>query len=1068
MHVLGIPLDLSALLQFVFIALVFVILLIHLVKITASRYLVVEAKFEGEGAGDCPPASSGRMLAGEAGGTCFVCGSPGSKKCSRCKVLRYCSKICQSKHWQADHKLKCKGLKSPEKLGSTTSSSSANGRRTASGRVDNLSTAPSLVPARGNCKVLFPYDEFVKLFNWESTGFPPCGLLNCGNSCFANVVLQCLASTRPLVAYLLEKGHSRECNRNDWCFLCELQSHIQRVSQSLRPFSPINILSRLPNIGGNLGYGKQEDAHEFMRFAIDTMQSVCLDEFGGEKVLDPSTQETTLIQHIFGGQLQSQVMCTKCKKISYRYENMMDLTVEIQGDASSLEDCLDQFTVNEWLDGENMYKCDGCNDYVKAWKRLTVHQPPNILTIALKRFQSGRFGKLNKRVTFPEILDLGKYMSEAGDGTNLYRLYAVVVHVDMLNASYFGHYICYTKDLSGNWYRIDDCKVMNVELEEVLSQGAYMLLYSRVFARQPTFKPLEPVTKEIPQSLEVPQESIQGSMESVEAGSAELADSVSASECLSSDISQMSTDSGYEGELPIKMDHKDAREEREDMDLVDTIKVNSEVLREVPTVVGLDISEESSLGSTDLEEVSLSHHSLGVEDVSSDEVMYRYRQPTSLVLASEPSTIRAYMSKCQDSCTSSNVDCNFKEENGTGNIWVKEFQDSETSSDNFMADKMANTSPISVDALSSEPTSVDNANISLSTCFSNPRSKQALITSDPSLSQNGSAKLDKLFPETESALAKSPIQPGETSSGRKSKQLFSRGFLDKPARKKSVKRDEKAQPEPEEICCSSKDGGECNGLVEPVFAQPNNGKLHDQDASLETFGGDHEDHSPDILDKPSNKSLNGNMTAKKEPVALGSPCYADCNGHTGLVFPDQNGSTNDVRIQTLCENNKGPVLDCTKPLLSPGFLDKPPRKKPLNKDGEVDLGETNGNGFVDHVIPDQNGNMVHEHGISSSFCQNDEDFSNCTKPLIYPGFLDKPSRRKLHKTSEVVQEGHGGGDNSLKLTTDSNGLADPILSADGGNMDTFWDNDKGLHLNCKRQRQEVNGTGLEMTGKKIN
>jgi hypothetical protein len=44
------------------------------------------------------------------------------------------------------------------------------------------------------------------------------------------------------------------------------------------------------------------------RFAIDTMQSVCLDEFGGEKAVDPSSQETTLIQHIFGGYLQSQVM----------------------------------------------------------------------------------------------------------------------------------------------------------------------------------------------------------------------------------------------------------------------------------------------------------------------------------------------------------------------------------------------------------------------------------------------------------------------------------------------------------------------------------------------------------------------------------------------------------------------------------------------------------------------------------------------------------------------------------------------------------------------------------------
>ena len=101
----------------------------------------------------------------------------------------------------------------------------------------------------------------MELFNWNKPGFPPRGLLNCGNrfvlkwylyfkvilyflrmfykkkeldcvnplflsiqikpqcsilflflcSCFANVVLQCLAYTRPLVAYLLEKGHRREC-----------------------------------------------------------------------------------------------------------------------------------------------------------------------------------------------------------------------------------------------------------------------------------------------------------------------------------------------------------------------------------------------------------------------------------------------------------------------------------------------------------------------------------------------------------------------------------------------------------------------------------------------------------------------------------------------------------------------------------------------------------------------------------------------------------------------------------------------------------------------------------------
>lgn len=45
--------------------------------------------------------------------------------------------------------------------------------------------------------------------------------------------------------------------------------------------------------------------------------------------------------------------------VSNRFENMMDLTVEIQGDDESLEECLDQFTIKEWLDGENKYKCDG-------------------------------------------------------------------------------------------------------------------------------------------------------------------------------------------------------------------------------------------------------------------------------------------------------------------------------------------------------------------------------------------------------------------------------------------------------------------------------------------------------------------------------------------------------------------------------------------------------------------------------------------------------------------------------------------------------------------------------------
>ncbi|KAH1212563.1 Ubiquitin carboxyl-terminal hydrolase 19 [Glycine max] len=485
--------DLNWFLQLLLSVIVVAIGVHYFVKVTASKYFLVDANFEGDHhhalATDAMP---GALAAADP--LCAVCATPAPKKCSRCKAVRYCSQACQQSHWMSGHKTVCKDFRETSARSSAQNGVINRGFKASAAGGKSLSTI-ALIPGCGagaisrpikQAKdVLFSYDEFVKFFNWDKPGFPPCGLLNCGNSCFANVVLQCLSFTKPLVAYLLEKGHRRECSCNDWCFLCEFENHVERTRLSSQAFSPMNILSRLPNIGGTLGYGRQEDAHEFMRFSIDTMQSVCLDEFGGEKAVPPNLQETTLIQHIFGGRLQSEVICTKCNKISNQYENMMDLTVEIHGDAASLEECLDQFTARERLDGENMYKCEGCKDYVKAWKRLTVKCAPNILTIALKRFQvlSGRFGKLNKRISFPETLNLSPYMSEAGDGSDIYKLYGVVVHIDMLNASFFGHYICYIKDFQGNWYRIDDWKVMTVEVEEVLSQGAYMLLYSRCSAR---------------------------------------------------------------------------------------------------------------------------------------------------------------------------------------------------------------------------------------------------------------------------------------------------------------------------------------------------------------------------------------------------------------------------------------------------------------------------------------------------------------------------------------------------------------------------------------------------------
>lgn len=73
--------------------------------------------------------------------------------------------------------------------------------------------------------------------------------------------------------------------------------------------------------------------------------------------------------------------------------------------------------------------------------------------------QSGKFGKLNKSIQFPEILDLAPYMSGTSDKLPIYRLYGVVVHLDIMNAAFSGHYVCYVKSTQNKWFKVDDSTV---------------------------------------------------------------------------------------------------------------------------------------------------------------------------------------------------------------------------------------------------------------------------------------------------------------------------------------------------------------------------------------------------------------------------------------------------------------------------------------------------------------------------------------------------------------------------------------------------------------------------------
>ncbi|CAL1540522.1 unnamed protein product [Lymnaea stagnalis] len=333
--------------------------------------------------------------------------------------------------------------------------------------------------------ILFP-EEKVKM-EWTRMTRIGAGLVNMGNTCFFNSTLQCLTYTAPLVNYCLSNDHREKCKKKEFCMMCEIQSHIKSSldcgGRSIKPHSMLQKLrSRtkcilfLLGIAKHMKWGRQEDAHEFLRFVVDHLQQSCLN---GESKLDQLSKDTTVINQIFGGYLRSQVTCLRCHAKSNTFDPFMDISLDIKG-VNTVEDALAKFVKPETLEQENAYKCPNCKHKVRAQKRFSIQKAPNVLTLQLNRFDFHRHlsGKITRFIKYPEKINLRNYMSQRQDEPILYHLYGVLVHSG--HSSEHGHYYSYVKSPSKTWYCMNDSVVHQAAYNNVFNADAYVLFYARI------------------------------------------------------------------------------------------------------------------------------------------------------------------------------------------------------------------------------------------------------------------------------------------------------------------------------------------------------------------------------------------------------------------------------------------------------------------------------------------------------------------------------------------------------------------------------------------------------------
>ncbi|KAI3965946.1 hypothetical protein MKX01_010903 [Papaver californicum] len=155
------------------------------------------------------------------------------------------------------------------------------------------------------------------------------GLLNLGNTCFFNSVMQNLLSMDPL------RDHLMKLNQFAGPLTIALRKFFietSLISDSRNGISPKNlfgcICAKAPQFRGY----QQQDSHELLRCLLD---GLCTEELAVRKSHNTEKDETSLnscpilVEMIFGGQLSSTVSCVECGHSSNVYEPFLDLSLEV-------------------------------------------------------------------------------------------------------------------------------------------------------------------------------------------------------------------------------------------------------------------------------------------------------------------------------------------------------------------------------------------------------------------------------------------------------------------------------------------------------------------------------------------------------------------------------------------------------------------------------------------------------------------------------------------------------------------------------------------------------------------
>jgi ubiquitin C-terminal hydrolase len=357
-------------------------------------------------------------------------------------------------------------------------------------------------------------------------------LLNLGNTCYMNSILQCLTFTEPFTEYLLDyekvKAQVQKASTFDHTFtkrdthelvengykgelLLVWASFVKAYRDSpentiLSPQILREIFTRIP-VNNYFEDNMQQDSHDFLMQFVNGLDSDTWKSDFSKKTMDvrqnviiPTNIDNTnyyisktvlntkndtldkisILQNIMGGLTLEALDCKKCNNINRAVvSSFAHFQIPIKGD--TLELSLDDYVKPEKSTINNKYKCPNCGNDSDVTKQITIAYLPEIVSISIKRYNSNG-ERISTPITFPMELDMAPYLTIPTDNKLIYDLYAYSIHLgDTLKG---GHYTSKVKNFDDEWYYMNDSQEptklnKNEIIDNEDKKNAYILFYKQ-------------------------------------------------------------------------------------------------------------------------------------------------------------------------------------------------------------------------------------------------------------------------------------------------------------------------------------------------------------------------------------------------------------------------------------------------------------------------------------------------------------------------------------------------------------------------------------------------------------